>query len=137
MAASQSPPNIFQFTTSRGGRRVWFFTSTLMIVLSIHDLPRRSTNIKQIFRQLFHLSIHDLPRRSTPLTGLGCRPSSFNSRPPEEVDYVARTFIYCETLSIHDLPRRSTVVSVIVQRIVHLSIHDLPRRSTAYYQASF
>ena len=57
------------------------------IELSIHDLTRRSTTIRQQFWTWRSLSIHDLTRRSTRrevVKWKGRKP--FNSRPHKEVD---------------------------------------------------
>ena len=59
-----------------------------MIILSIHDLPRRSTAGAGSERGVAGLSIHDLPRRSTStVLKQDLMHQPFNSRPPEEVDW--------------------------------------------------
>ncbi len=103
-------------------------------ILSIHDLPRRSTDCcygrltglkgfqfttsrggrlshPRVYVVRTILSIHDLPRRST--------------------DHQRSRAVCCH-LSIHDLPRRSTPSWVHCHRVPPLSIHDLPRRSTRF-----
>ena len=105
---------IFQFTTSRGGRRnhskgergYWsafnsrplgevdplFRTLTLRIYLSIHDLSGRSTQYERSERTHETLSIHDLSGRSTWIRcRLLRRERSFNSRPLGEVDTLSTT----------------------------------------------
>ena len=56
---------IFQFTTSQGGRLSFSGIYLHSILLSIHDLTRRSTITKHSTRTERRLSIHDLTRRST------------------------------------------------------------------------
>ena len=101
-----------------------------MIILSIHDLPRRSTFFPEgVFRPPSfqfttsrggRLPSHQwlpntLPFNSRPpeevdADGEVIEESQipFNSRPPEEVDWLFFRSYYCMGLSIHDLPRRST-----------------------------
>src|SRR5699024_8315985 len=55
----------FQFTTSRGGRLIRYACLRFCLVLSIHDLTRRSTLFKSRETPEQELSIHDLTRRST------------------------------------------------------------------------
>ena len=81
----------FQFTTSRGGRRSGRLQSILLFGLSIHDLTRRSTKPALIAPVHKVLSIHDLTRRST---------------------YLSRSCIHDVILSIHDLTRRSTTLPI-------------------------
>ena len=100
---------IFQFTTSRGGRRLMQTLLSNTLVLSIHDLTRRST---------FPIIFFDAPRDFQFTTSRGGRRTirmgtrsraTFNSRPHEEVDVsVTADDISIRDLSIHDLTRRST-----------------------------
>ena len=101
---------VFQFTTSRGGRLRLLQLTDLTDNLSIHDLTRRSTLLRDNCGFTNPLSIHDLTRRSTSnLRNTGNTVSSFNSRPHEEVDLsVSSDHPQCPHLSIHDLTRRST-----------------------------
>ena len=108
-----------------------FHSNRFCICLSIHDLSRRSTQLKWMMEQLLSLSIHDLSRRSTWRKGRQHR---------------------WVNLSIHDLSRRSTCCNVNqfttgtfqfttsqggrpnrfswIHTPFKLSIHDLSRRST-------
>ena len=58
-------PNLFQFTTSQGGRLLLRISRNIVECLSIHDLTRRSTLCRYFWKCWLHLSIHDLTRRST------------------------------------------------------------------------
>ena len=81
---------LFQFTTSQGGRPS-DTGAREALMLSIHDLTRRST--KKFFGTFFlrALSIHDLTRRSTATVNLIDRiMRAFNSRPHKEVDIRVR-----------------------------------------------
>ncbi len=78
---------VFQFTTSQGGRRELNIKVKRRKKLSIHDLTRRSTTTEALMKQKENLSIHDLTRRST-----------------EFCDRAGELW----RLSIHDLTRRST-----------------------------
>ena len=89
-SSSTCEKEVFQFTTSQGGRRVKEKVSDYDTVLSIHDLTRRST-----WCDLCYI--------------LCIRP--FNSRPHKEVDINISADIAVMPLSIHDLTRRSTVIS--------------------------
>ena len=71
--------------------------STILFVISIHDLTRRSTQINADHLADFNISIHDLTRRST----------CFHS--------CLLIFIH---ISIHDLTRRSTSQSFLL--LAHL-----------------
>ena len=121
---------VFQFTTSRGGRH--FFrkvfsghhpfnsrppeevdfpaTSGYQIhYLSIHDLPRRSTQTEKSLKNRRFLSIHDLPRRSTDCSSAVITAWDFQfttSRGGRPTDVSGWNL--SGDLSIHDLPRRST-----------------------------
>ena len=78
-------------------------------MLSIHDLTRRSTLLQR--QSLYNppLSIHDLTRRSTQVRlYLWVHTQPFNSRPHKEVDIDRRVIPDEASLSIHDLTRRST-----------------------------
>ena len=81
----------FQFTTSQGGRPLISLNWSRTLKLSIHDLTRRSTLLREGYTHTTELSIHDLTRRSTLVV-----PTSRCSR----------------RLSIHDLTRRSTVAAL-------------------------
>ena len=60
-----SSSKIFQFTTSQGGRHMWVIYAVARLILSIHDLTRRSTPVlAKEFRDF----------------------ETFNSRPHKEVD---------------------------------------------------
>ena len=56
---------IFQFTTSQGGRLNGMGSLIFAAGLSIHDLTRRSTFDGVALPEGMDLSIHDLTRRST------------------------------------------------------------------------
>ena len=101
---------IFQSTTSRGGRQFNCDPSCSHNGISIHDLPRRSTFQIQDMTRCIYISIHDLPRRSTTVRLYYWRICSyFNPRPPEEVDGCGKLRRWMSyDISIHDLPRRST-----------------------------
>ena len=66
-----------------------------VFIISIHDLTRRSTQINADHLADFNISIHDLTRRSTvfdrPLSRLR---THFNSRPHKEVDRIFYMFQY-------------------------------------------
>ena len=124
------------------------------MILSTHDLTRRSTTSALSMLNAYALSTHDLTRRSTGsvtifvsvssfqlTTSQGGRPAScnrsmysrisFNSRPHKEVDEVSEvTEQELIELSTHDLTRRSTKSPFKVRKPVDLSTHDLTRRST-------
>ena len=151
--------SVFQFTTSRGGRRNQCICITALCGLSIHDLTRRSTRLTT-FRLLHAVSFNSRPHEEVDSIFLssGRLLVSFNSRPHEEVDLENYMFDYYGALSIHDLTRRSTsdVFSVSVpvffqfttsrggRHLIHrsgynlfcLSIHDLTRRSTSLKMSS-
>ena len=65
MGLYQESGRSFQFTTSRGGRRLFQEVRRHILSLSIHDLTRRSTVINRLLKIYSRLSIHDLTRRST------------------------------------------------------------------------
>ena len=144
---------VFQFTTSRRGRPNLLCVARLTLILSIHDLTKRSTlpgtivslrpylSIHDLtkrstapvrtLRASAALSIHDLTKRSTNLTASRTsRSSPFNSRPHEEVDVSSMFCLANRILSIHDLTKRSTRWNVFDPLGIVLSIHDLTKRST-------
>ena len=106
--------------------------SSVTIVISTHDLTRRSTRYKMDFKLLvttfqlttsrggrpeslaskigkLKISTHDLTRRSTSFAGQWRRwQTNFNSRPHEEVDYWMMVKFFHTFISTHDLTRRST-----------------------------
>ena len=100
---------VFQFTTSHGGRPYVPFMVLYTNCLSIHDLTRRSTVLA--------------------VSALAV-PLPFNSRPHTEVDSLHLYYSIYTYLSIHDLTRRSTVAHNAIRKCINLSIHDLTRRST-------
>ena len=79
------------------------------IVISTHDLTRRSTLSWKWYAELSNISTHDLTRRSTLLFSI----------------YTAIVVI-----STHDLTRRSTFMNEFLHYVVNISTHDLTRRST-------
>ena len=108
-ASSFSPISMtFQLTTSRGGRPLWL-CHTLDLIISTHDLTRRSTAIPSTERFKRSISTHDLTRRST--------------------QSIWRSKIF-KIISTHDLTRRSTVTVNTVCISIYISTHDLTRRST-------
>ena len=144
---------VFQFTTSRGGRHGGYGNRNLITILSIHDLPRRSTWGQRFAGVYSRLSIHDLPKRSTELMWFGKVFMLFQfttSRGGRHEPSGKNRTGHC--LSIHDLPRRPTLknmylcglpvtfnsrppeeVDIFMEQVRGadcLSIHDLPRRST-------
>ena len=100
---------VFQFTTSHGGRPYVPFMVLYTNCLSIHDLTRRSTVLA--------------------VSALAV-PLPFNSRPHTEVDSLHLYYSIYTYLSIHDLTRRSPVAHNAIRKCINLSIHDLTRRST-------
>ena len=77
----------FQFTTSQGGRRLFATFFDAAFPLSIHDLTRRSTQLRSMFRGVtspFNSRPHKEVDRVNRLPIRLARP--FNSRPHKEVD---------------------------------------------------
>ena len=74
-AATQTFINIFQLTTSQGGRRSGLDRIIMPTCISTHDLTRRSTVKKYKRFSTLQISTHDLTRRSTtfPITLLMCQ----------------------------------------------------------------
>ena len=100
---------IFQFTTSQGGRHCHGNPGCIRYCLSIHDLTRRSTRSVMLTQYLDFLSIHDLTRRSTPSWIIFWSSFIFQFTTSQG----GRPLQYCQLchsgiLSIHDLTRRST-----------------------------
>ena len=56
---------IFQLTTSQGGRPSGGSASNTLAIISTHDLTRRSTCIGEPLSGTMFISTHDLTRRST------------------------------------------------------------------------
>ena len=123
--------NLFQFTTSQGGRLLLCLQCCIVPILSIHDLTRRSTRLTpedqseaRPFNSRPHKEVDPhFPPRNTAF-------NSFNSRPHKEVDGENGQTSYLHILSIHDLTRRSTPTFLRQTPHLILSIHDLTRRST-------
>ena len=123
----------FQFTTSQGGRRSQYATISSLIILSIHDLSRRST-ISTLYVRFMMISFNSRPLKEVDriaMMGVEAR-RTFNSRPLKEVDndekgnrgteylfqfttsqggrrYLQSRYPASRKLSIHDLSRRSTI----------------------------
>ena len=101
------------------------------MIISTHDLTRRSTHFGYLTYITFPISTHDLTRRSTRCclfqTSIY---SHFNSRPHEEVDLKAEVDGVDIDISTHDLTRRSTGCSHEICPTGIISTHDLTRRST-------
>ena len=102
---------LFQLTTSQGGRPTSGALSSSFLIVSTHDLARRSTKFEN---QRFNHGSFQLT------TSQGGRPLKsvlsykfycFNSRPRKEVDgvvwYYMGLYLYVST---HDLARRSTAI---------------------------
>ena len=99
----------FQLTTSRRGRRRSATCWRYGIVISTHDLTKRST--QELF--LAFARIQD-----------------FNSRPHEEVDLACAFVARRKNISTHDLTKRSTFLIFRIQTFTIISTHDLTKRST-------
>ena len=109
MQAEQPRSCNFQLTTSRRGRLEASVVFPSTVLLSTHDLTKRSTLQVAISVLVIHLSTHDLTKRST----------------------VIRVHSgYWITLSTHDLTKRSTQLSTPALIHIGLSTHDLTKRST-------
>ena len=123
---------VFQFTTSRGGRHRLIPFVCQFLILSIHDLTRRSTGNCGASSATGYLSIHDLTRRSTFLSIRFWAMAYFfqftTSRGGRQ--YRRNMAGIQDNLSIHDLTRRSTFEQPSTKTVFYLSIHDLTRRST-------
>ena len=123
---------MFQLTTSRRGRRVAFSARWIFVSVSTHDLTKRSTANALAWYY---------------------RDSGFNSRPHEEVDYMALLLLISSVVfqlttsrrgrpgydsqvaksqgvSTHDLTKRSTYLSILEDFSLKVSTHDLTKRST-------
>ena len=103
---------IFQFTTSQGGRHYIAYNNKPYEDLSIHDLTRRSTIYIVFCSRIWTLSIHDLTRRSTILYRVDRRRRStfqFTTSQGGRLTLCDEFTAYI-VLSIHDLTRRSTVL---------------------------
>ena len=105
--------DIFQFTTSQGGRRGrnggWGNDGAFQFTTSQGGRPFPGFSVREL--------------------------STFNSRPHKEVDLFWQNHGIHEKLSIHDLTRRSTLTKLAQKDADYaLSIHDLTRRSTVYAQ---
>ena len=122
---------LFQLTTSQGGRPEWRLGKIGKSSLSTHDLTRRSTLFTGKLWQdrEFQLTTsrggRPRPFRSGPFF------THFNSRPHEEVDAEDPKHNSGNCISTHDLTRRSTVTSCNTEKEIEISTHDLTRRSTA------
>ena len=100
---------IFQFTTSQGGRHR--ISVHIYVASSFNSRPHKEVDFLIFVCLSFSLvlSIHDLTRRSTWISfELWRSYQPFNSRPHKEVDKQERDEITPYDLSIHDLTRRST-----------------------------
>ena len=82
---------------------------TIFIIISTHDLARRSTK-----------NPNEQPQNQR----------NFNSRPRKEVDIEWRKGTGNTDISTHDLARRSTAWEFILCKRIGISTHDLARRST-------
>ena len=82
------------------------------IVISIHDLPRRSTMNTGVLRIIFRISIHDLPRRSTKL---------------QDYSMLSRSAFQSTTSR-----GGRRIYTNVTTKLIAISIHDLPRRSTLF-----
>ena len=145
---------IFQFTTSRGGRLLLIrsplsitspFNSRplgevdsdghyvlLFYVLSIHDLSGRSTlenSMEKIRKKAFQFTTSRGGRRVTaPYTEAEL---AFNSRPLGEVDLFFCKFLKFQTsFNSRPLGEVDTITPRVNEAIGQLSIHDLSGRST-------
>ena len=104
------------------------------ILLSIHDLTRRSTLLMRYSVKYHCLSIHDLTRRSTRSSlHKFQRADSFNSRPHKEVDNI----VYEITNDVESFQFTTSQGGRRQSERLHsslpgLSIHDLTRRSTTF-----
>ena len=78
---------IFQLTTSRRGRRQYVSYGDTDVLISTHDLTKRSTGWTVGVCDVKKISTHDLTKRSTnPISSHTTSVVYFNSRPHEEVD---------------------------------------------------
>ena len=129
---------IFQFTTSQGGRQHRSVCFLGIFILSIHDLTRRSTVTS------FFVIIVMLPFNSRPHKEVDCPAATseavnnpFNSRPHKEVDVFFQ--ILCSIpQSFNSRPHKEVDPPEYQLLGVEndLSIHDLTRRSTLYQYPS-
>ena len=103
---------IFQLTTSRGGRRLFFSILIRFLHKHFNSRPHEEVDAQPqvIIAPRNYISTHDLTRRSTPLSSI--------------VGHDAYV------ISTHDLTRRSTYGSPYSARYWNISTHDLTRRST-------
>ena len=103
---------LFQLTTSRGGRR----------------RPRsRSREATTYFNSRPHKEVDLNPVNMLLLTAY------FNSRPHKEVDHQIQDDLNSIRISTHDLTRRSTLGTLALGCYNYISTHDLTRRSTAIF----
>ena len=100
----------FQLTTSRRGRQLNSFMLSLLIILSTHDLTKRSTsNQLAALRNLLIFQLTTSRRGRPQQITESSAVLYFNSRPHEEVDYIGipLSTVYL-SISTHDLTKRST-----------------------------
>ena len=98
----QAALDVFQLTTSRGGRHFNIIDQPQYFYISTHDLTRRSTGMVYDLCSGKGISTHDLTRRSTTTT---CA--------------VDKT----EIISTHDLTRRSTLYEC--DRCINVNLFQL------------
>ena len=129
------------------------------ILLSTHDLTRRSTVL--VFDQIsvLVLSTHDLTRRSTYTRYMAyLLPGTFNSRPHTEVDHTPDYYLIlchpfnsrphtevdsCRSIVLYAIPSFQLTTShggrqeqmEYLKEWNNLSTHDLTRRSTEHIRA--
>ena len=103
-----SPKFSFQLTTSHGGRPYLLPFPRKSVCLSTHDLTRRSTTdiTLELTGETFQLTTSH-GGRLHPSCSSRSR-LSFNSRPHTEVDLHHMSVRFLHRLSTHDLTRRST-----------------------------
>ena len=99
--------------------------------ISTHDLTKRSTNITSSSQSLIGISTHDLTKRSTALRLVTATAFTFQlttSRRGRPIfpDWKNESF----RISTHDLTKRSTYFWVHVVYLWNISTHDLTKRST-------
>ena len=104
---------------------------TIFIIISTHDLARRSTKNPNEQPQN-QRNFNSRPRKEVDpcILFLIKRICHFNSRPRKEVDIEWRKGTGNTDISTHDLARRSTAWEFILCKRIGISTHDLARRST-------
>ena len=104
---------------------------TIFIIISTHDLARRSTKNPNEQPQN-QRNFTSRPRKEVDpcILCLNTRICHINSRPRKEVDIEWRKGTGNTDISTHDLARRSTAWEFILCKRIGISTHDLARRST-------